>query len=300
MYNNLIMLWGPVVFVLLAEHVLLTMHYKKRSSLQRLLYDRSGSSKADVMFFFFYYAAFSNFRTILAFFAIPGLVYVVLLWLRSYFDFYGLFGHLMPANVIAAAAIWLVLIDLPVYFAHVAMHKIPFLWNFHKLHHSATEMNVITGVRVSIAETFFTDLVSLAILSMFLGLPDPAITTAVLLVRRVIDLVQHSDLPWDYGRLGYVIASPRFHRLHHSQNPIDFDANYANIFSFWDYLFNTVASRYRLGTQCADDCELGLDTPEGEAHNSSLISSLESGTLIYRYISLGRDFRDKFIRKDVD
>jgi hypothetical protein len=138
------------------------------------------------------------------------------------------------------------------------MHKVPWLWHLHRLHHSATEFNIITGIRITLGERFFNDLLILLFLALVLGLPSPRQIFTVMFAYNIIDLLRHSDLPWDYGIFGYVITSPRYHRMHHSMHPEDFDANYGGIFSFWDYLFGTVASRYRQSTQNADACALGI------------------------------------------
>jgi sterol desaturase/sphingolipid hydroxylase (fatty acid hydroxylase superfamily) len=132
----------------------------------------------------------------------------------------------------------------------------------HKLHHAATEFNIITGIRFSIAERLFYEVAVIFILSVVLGLPSPHTALTFMFIYRTVDLLQHSDLPWDYGWLGYVIASPRFHRMHHSSEAEDFDANYGNLFTFWDYLFGTVARRYRGSPEAADTCKLGLADPE--------------------------------------
>ena len=100
----------------------------------------------------------------------------------------------------------------------------------------------------------------------------PAIGEALLRIAPTShDMVQHSELPWHYGVLDKVIASPRFHRLHHSTDPRDYNLHYANIFSFWDYVFGTVSARYRGDTSVASDCEIGLgNCPEAERLNSGL------------------------------
>ena len=169
------------------------------------------------------------------------------------------------------------------------MHKVPWFWHFHRLHHSATEFNVITGIRISIAETFFNDIVILILLSLIFGLPSPKIVLLVMFVYAIIDLLQHSDLPWDYGIVGYVIASPRYHRMHHSTHAEDLDTNYGNIFSFWDYWFGTVADRYRHSSTIADGCSLGLrDEIETEKINDGWYLAAFQATGVYYAISLLR------------
>jgi sterol desaturase/sphingolipid hydroxylase (fatty acid hydroxylase superfamily) len=58
--------------------------------------------------------------------------------------------------------------------------------------------------------------------------------------RRVIDLYQHSMLPWTYGWLGrWLVYSPIGHRLHHSAEEEHWNRNYGDIFVIWDRLFGT-------------------------------------------------------------
>ena len=149
------------------------------------------------------------------------------------------------------------------------MHKIPFLWRYHKLHHAVEEMNIIAGVRISFGERAINTLVIYGLLTMLFGFLEPADYVLLILTKRVIDFIQHSDLPWDYGPLGNVIAGPRYHRMHHSNSAADYDANYADLFSIWDYLFGTTSSRYRNNRKIADQVSLGLDTEtETKRHNN--------------------------------
>ena len=53
-------------------------------------------------------------------------------------------------------------------------------------------------------------------------------------------LMVHANLDWDLGLLRCVIASPVFHRWHHSKNPEAVDKNFAALFVFWDALFGTL------------------------------------------------------------
>ena len=49
----------------------------------------------------------------------------------------------------------------------------------------------------------------------------------------------HARIDWTYGPVGRVIASPAFHRWHHSQEPEAIDKNFSGLFAFWDVLFGT-------------------------------------------------------------
>jgi sterol desaturase/sphingolipid hydroxylase (fatty acid hydroxylase superfamily) len=49
----------------------------------------------------------------------------------------------------------------------------------------------------------------------------------------------HFDVDWDHGLLRWLIASPRFHRLHHLDVPEVHHRNLANIYPIWDIMFGT-------------------------------------------------------------
>ena len=264
MYNQLVMLWLPLVAVVVLEHFILTRWYKKPSSLQRI-FASGNSAKADVLVWFVFYVVMPYIQSIVSVLTVPGLAYLATIWLGASMGWPSLLGHWIPTDPIAIFVIWLLAVDFVIYVAHVLMHKVPCLWHLHRLHHSATEFNIITGIRITLGERSFNDLLILLFLALVFGLPSPQQIFTVMFVYNIIDLLQHSDLPWDYGFFGYAIASPRYHRMHHSMHPEDSDANYGNIFSFWDYLFGTVATRYRQSTQNADECLIGLHDPSETA-----------------------------------
>jgi sterol desaturase/sphingolipid hydroxylase (fatty acid hydroxylase superfamily) len=166
-----------------------------------------------------------------------------------------------PLSVLVTAVVVLVLIDLLDYWTHRTMHRSRILWPFHEVHHAATEMTLLTGVRVTLTEQHLIDLVRVAVL-LLLGLSLPAIAI-VLIVRSIVDALQHSNLAWTYGRLGYVIASPANHRLHHSVEGVDWDTNYGNLLAVWDHLFGTANPTMRSVNSTATTQRLpGLGVPD--------------------------------------
>lgn len=292
--DALIKTWLPLFFVIIAEHFVLTYIYKKPSSLARLCKNPNASAKTDMAVWFFYYVVLKHVKLVATFFVIPGIAAITLSHLIRWYDWTGLLGISMPENRILQVIIWLLAIDFSVYLAHIAMHKVPFLWSFHKLHHAATELNIVTGTRRSLSEYFLNTVFIFMLWTILLGFINPGVYLTVILLRRIIDLLQHSDLPWDYGIFGYVIASPRFHRLHHSRERADLDSNYGNIFSLWDSLFATVAPRYRASTQVADMCSLGLTTDEEtDAMNRRWYLAIFYDSLPNIMWSIWKDFLDR-------
>ena len=62
-----------------------------------------------------------------------------------------------------------ILLDLRIYLVHLAMHKIPFLWEFHKIHHSATTLNPITQYRLHPIELIINNLSHVFVSSFLIG-----------------------------------------------------------------------------------------------------------------------------------
>jgi sterol desaturase/sphingolipid hydroxylase (fatty acid hydroxylase superfamily) len=139
--------------------------------------------------------------------------------------------------IVAMAVLYAVLIDCVSYWIHRAEHSIPFLWQFHSVHHAPEEINFLTAYRVHPFSRLLWGL-SEVLLLILLGVP-PTWWLPFTLVRGFLASVQHTELDWRYGRLYPVLVSPVFHRLHHSSDRRDYDSNYSQLFSIWDYVFGT-------------------------------------------------------------
>ena len=131
-----------------------------------------------------------------------------------------------------------VIADFLGYWKHRFLHQLDFLWEAHKYHHAATEFTILTGSRNHAVEYAFSHLFSdlpLAVLGVsihqYLGAG---------LVIYFVELLQHSDLRWDYGWVGrWLVYGPVGHRIHHSPRVDQHTSNYGNLFVVWDRMFGT-------------------------------------------------------------
>jgi sterol desaturase/sphingolipid hydroxylase (fatty acid hydroxylase superfamily) len=139
--------------------------------------------------------------------------------------------------VVAVGVLYIVLHDFIAYWGHRAEHSIPFLWQFHSVHHAPEEISFITSARVHPFPRLMWGVIDVVLL-ILLGV-SPTLWFPFALVRIFLVSVQHADLGWTYGRLYPFFVSPVFHRLHHSRDRRDFDRNYSSLFGIWDYLFGT-------------------------------------------------------------
>jgi sterol desaturase/sphingolipid hydroxylase (fatty acid hydroxylase superfamily) len=138
----------------------------------------------------------------------------------------------------------LILFDGWMYLWHRANHAVPFLWRFHRMHHSDPAMDVTTALRFHVGEIAISSGLRLAVVPL-LGLHLWEVILYETLLLPVIAF-HHCNvaLPeaWD-RRLRAILVSPNMHRVHHSDWQPETDSNFSSIFSFWDRLGRTFRLR---------------------------------------------------------
>jgi sterol desaturase/sphingolipid hydroxylase (fatty acid hydroxylase superfamily) len=148
-----------------------------------------------------------------------------------------------------------ILFDFWMYLWHRANHTVPFLWRFHRMHHSDPEMDASTALRFHTGEVVLSALTRLAVLPL-LGMTLAQLVLYEMVFLPVI-LFHHSNvsLPrWvDHGLLA-IVVTPAMHRVHHSRWRPETDSNYGSVFPYWDFL----ARSFRLRAD-ARAIHLGLD-----------------------------------------
>jgi sterol desaturase/sphingolipid hydroxylase (fatty acid hydroxylase superfamily) len=127
--------------------------------------------------------------------------------------------------------------DGVLYWTHRAMHRAPWLWAFHSVHHSQREMNGLSNFRFHAGDVFLRGLAQF-VPGLLLGVPL-WIWLPTVWIQVALDCLAHSGLGWSYGPLGRLLVSPRFHRVHHSAEPGHRDRNFGMTYSVWDRLFGT-------------------------------------------------------------
>ena len=163
--------------------------------------------------------------------------------------------YLLDAPLAIETGIALLLFDGWMYLWHRANHAIPFLWRFHRMHHSDREMDVTSATRFHIGELMLSSVLRLGVLPL-LGLELWQLILYEVMLLPVIQF-HHSNvnLPerWDQ-LLRTIIVSPNMHRVHHSRIRLETDSNYSSVFSFWDRLACTFRRREDVG-----EIEFGLN-----------------------------------------
>ncbi|WP_368030851.1 sterol desaturase family protein [Arcobacter sp. s6] len=141
--------------------------------------------------------------------------------------------------------------DFTRYWLHRFLHTIPFLWEFHKVHHSAKVLTPITFYRVHPVENFLFGLrysFSIGIVTgifiyLFGALIDIYMVLGVNAFLFFFSLIgsnlRHSHVPISYGRfIEKWFISPKQHQIHHSKK--HFNKNYGGYIAIWDRVFGTL------------------------------------------------------------
>lgn len=134
-------------------------------------------------------------------------------------------------------ALAMVLTDLAQYWFHRLFHRVPFLWGFHAVHHSAKSMDWLAGARMHFVEiVLLRGVTSLPLLTFgFL----PSVMQAYVGLVYVYASLVHANVRGDFNWLGKWLVVPRFHHWHHAIEAEGIDKNFAIHFPLIDRLFGT-------------------------------------------------------------
>lgn len=153
---------------------------------------------------------------------------------------------------ILVVAVVLTLLGEFVAFAwHYAEHKVPFLWELHKVHHAADTLNPFTNKRahslVQVGKFSLNGLVGGVPSGLFMhywgfGLVEMVAIAAVankLLTVGTLDALRHSEFPIGFGPLDRLFISPHMHQIHHSSLEVHWDRNFGSNLAIFDWLCGT-------------------------------------------------------------
>ena len=134
--------------------------------------------------------------------------------------------------------VFLVFKDFLEYLIHNLLHRVPLLWEFHKLHHSIQELDWIGNMRFHWMEiVVYKGLTYLPL--VMLGVQGNVLFW-IAIVSTIIGHLNHSNLNFHWGPFGYLINSPRMHVWHHDEILRgEYGKNFGIIFCGWDWLFGT-------------------------------------------------------------
>jgi sterol desaturase/sphingolipid hydroxylase (fatty acid hydroxylase superfamily) len=132
--------------------------------------------------------------------------------------------------------IYVVASDVLLYWTHRLFHGAS-LWRFHAIHHSAEEVDWTTAYRFHPVNLWLGSFLVAAVM-LFLGI-SPTVMLFLVAFDTTTAAFVHANLNWTLGPLKYVLATPVFHRWHHTPLDQGGNSNFGSLFSLWDVLFGT-------------------------------------------------------------
>jgi sterol desaturase/sphingolipid hydroxylase (fatty acid hydroxylase superfamily) len=168
--------------------------------------------------------------------------------------------------------------DLSFYVGHRLAHRVPMLWEFHKVHHSAMVLTPVTYLRehpvdqllLGTAAALFVGPVT----GLFLYLFPADLTVVEVLGVNAITFVwylllganlRHSHVWLPFGPvLDRLFSSPAQHQIHHSDNPAHYDKNFGSMLAIWDWIFGTLHAPLQRPAQL----RFGLGAGENEHYQT--------------------------------
>ena len=185
----------------------------------------------------------------------------IVLWLLARLN--TVVGFVIPEGfrqTVAEQPFWLqavevfALSDFLIYWGHRLQHRVPLLWRFHAVHHSAEHMDWLAAHREHPLDTIYT-MGIINFPAMLLGFPLETVA-GFIVFRGIWAVYIHSNVRLPIGPLRMLIGAPELHHWHHDR---DRDAgNYANISPLMDILFGT----YRCPDHEPDHFGLNEATPQ--------------------------------------
>ncbi len=140
---------------------------------------------------------------------------------------------------IISLLIFFLVSDFMQWITHRMLHRVPFFWNFHKVHHSVKQMGFAAHLRYHWMEP----VIYKSMLYIPMALVGGFSVEDVFIVHFfaiTIGHLNHANLGWDYGILKYIFNNPKMHIWHHAKEmPNRYGSNFALSLSIWDYIFKT-------------------------------------------------------------
>lgn len=138
-------------------------------------------------------------------------------------------------------AVAVLLLDYTLYLWHVLVHRVPFLWRFHLVHHVDLDLDASTGLRFHAGELTLSIPWRAAQIAAIGVTPQALATWQTLTLASVLFHHSNSALPAPVERaVGWVFVTPRMHAIHHSVDPSQRDANFSSGLAWWDRLHRTL------------------------------------------------------------
>jgi len=172
--------------------------------------------------------------------------------------------RILPLPPWAKPVAAILLLDYSLYGWHWLTHRVPFLWNFHRVHHLDREMDASTAVRFHFGEIALSVGYRAAQIRV-IGV-EPREYAAWQGFLMLCILFHHANirlpLVWE-RRLAAVLVTPRLHGIHHSVVREEVNSNWSSGLTVWDRLHGTFRADWRAELP-EDSPVLGVEGMRGD------------------------------------
>jgi sterol desaturase/sphingolipid hydroxylase (fatty acid hydroxylase superfamily) len=142
----------------------------------------------------------------------------------------------------------LLILDFAIYVQHQLLHRIPWLWALHRVHHTDIAFDITLGLRFHALEIVLSMLIKFGVI-VVVGVSPLAVLIFECLLSASA-LFTHADIrmPVALERiLRWFVVTPDMHRIHHSVHVDETNSNYGFCLSLWDRIFGTYRMHPRDG-----------------------------------------------------
>jgi sterol desaturase/sphingolipid hydroxylase (fatty acid hydroxylase superfamily) len=130
--------------------------------------------------------------------------------------------------------------DFGLYWVHRLMHT-KYVWRIHKWHHHPTYMYWLAGIRATIPHIVLFNLAFVMASPLLIG-ASGWVFQAIIAEHIFRNDWMHMNVTWGSTWLEWVFVTPRYHQIHHSDNPSHHVRNLASLLTVWDRIFGTYFS----------------------------------------------------------
>lgn len=183
-----------------------------------------------------------------------------------FYWFASLFSTNLPTNELTGIGMY-VAIDFIYYWKHRFMHRFAVTWALHQTHHSITDLNFFSTLRLNWIESIIQYLFYLPLaLTGF----DAFALLMLIELNSGWQYIVHSKINYSIPVLEKIINTPNFHRVHHAADMKYAHSNYTSTLVLWDRLFGTYSPPQR-------ECLVGIEADDSENRG---VLDLQFGGLI--------------------
>lgn len=140
-------------------------------------------------------------------------------------------------------------LDYTLYLWHILVHRVPWLWRFHAVHHVDRDLDTSTAIRFHFGELLLSipwraaQIAGIGVSPRTLTLWQSLTLTSILFHHSNVRLPRRLE-----RALGYIVVTPRMHGIHHSIDPAEVNSNWSSGLTVWDRLHGTLRTDVRPST----------------------------------------------------